>query len=215
MDCARVLLLCAALLGLSGGFTQQDVKDALLQKLGLDQVPHIHKRDLENLVIPAHVKSKYSSLLKVHGSRRRRSVPSLAGILRGVPGSAGEDTCLILNQLGCSRTELLSVRNGDSRCVKALLRAANRVNCWCADVSGEFVYSDATRHRMVFDMEARIPDNSEVTMAELKLYQRPSLHKRFTAERRSHRPASSAMVSIYWVEVLPGGSNRTALVDSR
>lgn len=92
MDCVRVLLLCAALIGLSGAFSHQDVKDALLQKLGLDQVPHIHKRDLENLMIPARMKNKYSSLLKVHGSRTRRSVPSLAGILRGAPGSAGEET---------------------------------------------------------------------------------------------------------------------------
>lgn len=69
---------------------------------------------------------------------------------------------------------------------------------------------------MVFNMEARIPDNSEVTMAELKLYQRANYHKRFTVERRSHhRPVNNARVSIYWVEVLPNGSNRTSLVDSR
>lgn len=68
---------------------------------------------------------------------------------------------------------------------------------------------------MVFDMEARIPDNSEVTMAELKLYQRAAHHKRYTAEKRNHRPVNNARVSIYWVEVLPSGSNRTSLVDSR
>ena len=86
----------------------------------------------------------------------------------------------------------------------------------CAlDISGEYVYSDTTRHRMVFDMEARIPDNSEVTMAELKLYQRASYHKRFTVERKNHRPVNNARVSIYWVEVLPNGANRTSLVDSR
>lgn len=83
------------------------------------------------------------------------------------------------------------------------------------DISGEYVYSDTSRQRVMFDMEARIPDNSEVTMAELKLYQRASHHKRFTVERKSHRPVSNARVSIYWVEVLPNGSNRTSLVDSR
>lgn len=77
------------------------------------------------------------------------------------------------------------------------------------------MYSDTTRHRMVFDMEARIPDNSEVSMAELKLYQRASYHRRAAVERRNHRPVNNARVSIYWVEVLPGGSNRTSLVDSR
>lgn len=63
-------------------------------------------------------------------------------------------------------------------------------------------------------MEARIPDNTEVTMAELKLYQRYS-HKRFALEKRSHRPVSNARVSVYWVEVMADGSNRTSLVDSR
>ena len=83
------------------------------------------------------------------------------------------------------------------------------------DISGEFVYSDTTRQSIVFDMESRIPDNSEVTMAELKLYQRASYLKRFAVERKNHRPVNNARVSIYWVEVLPNGSNRTSLVDSR
>lgn len=86
----------------------------------------------------------------------------------------------------------------------------------CAsDISGEYVYSDTSRHRVVFDMEARIPDNSEVTMAELKLYQRASHHKRHAVERKNHRPVNNARVSVYWVEVLLDGSNRTSLVDSR
>uniref|UniRef100_A0A8D0D2E4 Lefty1 n=1 Tax=Sander lucioperca TaxID=283035 RepID=A0A8D0D2E4_SANLU len=144
MDFLRACVLCTALFGLAEAFTHQDMKDALLQKLGLDEVPKIHKRDLENLVIPAHIRNKYMSMLKMHHSRRRRSLPSLAGILRGIPGNA--------------------------------------------DISGEYVYSDTTRHRMVFEMEARVPENSEVTMAELKLYQRASYHKRFAVERKSHRP---------------------------
>lgn len=84
-----------------------------------------------------------------------------------------------------------------------------------ADISGEYVYSDTTRQRMVFDMEARIPDNSEVTMAELKLYQRASYQKRYAVEKKNHRPVSNARVSVYWVEVQRDGSNRTSLVDSR
>ncbi|XP_053736808.1 lefty1 [Synchiropus splendidus] len=171
MDFLRGFLLSAFFLCLSSAFTHQDMKDALLQKLGLDEIPNIHKRDLENLVVPAHIRNKYLSMLKLHRSRRRRSLPSLAGILRGIPGNA--------------------------------------------DISGEYVYSDTTRHRMVFDMEARIPDNSEVTMAELKLYQRASFHKRLTLERKHHRPVNNARVSIYWVQELPNGSNRTSLVDSR
>lgn len=92
MDLLRACVLCAALCGLAEAFTHQDMKEALLEKLGLDELPKIHKRDLENLVIPAHARNKYLSMLKMHHSRRRRSLPSLAGILRGIPGTAGEDS---------------------------------------------------------------------------------------------------------------------------
>lgn len=76
------------------------------------------------------------------------------------------------------------------------------------------MYSDTTRQRLVFDMEARIPDNSEVTMAELKLFKKAP-RKLPVPEKKKHRPANNARVSIYWVEVLENGSNRTSLVDSR
>jgi len=172
MDSIRALcVLYAAFLTFAKAFTHEDMKDALLQKLGLDEVPRIHKRDLENLVVPASLRNKYLSMLKLHHSRRRRSLPSLAGILRGIPGNA--------------------------------------------DISGEYVYSDTTRQRMVFDMNTRIPDNSEVTMAELKLYQRAAQHKRSMPERKHGRPVNNARVSIYWVEMLKNGNNRTSLVDSR
>ncbi|KAK6295440.1 left-right determination factor 2 [Coregonus clupeaformis] len=171
MDLLRACVLCAAaFVTVSKAFTHNDMKDVLLQKLGLDDVPKIHKRDLENLVIPAHIKNKYLSMLKLHHDRRRRSLPSLAGILRGIRGNA--------------------------------------------DISGEFVYSDTTRQRMVFDMDNRIPQNSEVTMAELKLYNKAP-NKRSMPERRNHRPVNNARVSIYWVDMLENGSNRTSLVDSR
>lgn len=87
----RACVLCAALCALVEAFTHQDMKEALLKKLELDELPKIHKRDVENLVIPVHIRSKYLSMLKTHNGRRRRSLPSLAGILRGIPGNAGED----------------------------------------------------------------------------------------------------------------------------
>ncbi|XP_012676431.2 lefty1 [Clupea harengus] len=162
--------LCVALLVIVEGFSQEDMKEAMLQKLGLGEVPRIHKRDLENLVIPAHIKNKYLSMLKLHNKRRRRALPSLAGILRGIPGNA--------------------------------------------DISGEFIYSDASRQRIVFDMNARIPANSEVTMAELKLY-KIAQRKHSMKEKKNHRPVNNARVSIYWVDVVENGSNRTSVVDSR
>lgn len=87
---APCLLLCALLFALAEGFSHDEMKGAVLKHLGLGEVPRIHKRDLENLVVPAHIKTKYLNLLKVHHERRRRSLPSLAGILRGIPGNAGK-----------------------------------------------------------------------------------------------------------------------------
>lgn len=85
---------------------------------------------------------------------------------------------------------------------------------YITDISGEILYSDATRERLVFDMEARVPANSEVTMAELRLYQNAP-HKLHLAGRKSQKQDNNARVSVYWVEVLENGANRSSLVDSR
>ncbi|KPP59706.1 hypothetical protein Z043_122352, partial [Scleropages formosus] len=169
-----VCALCCAALAVVHGFTHEDLKEAMLRKLALDELPGIDERDLEKIVIPTHLKNKYLSMLRLHNSRRRRSLPSLAGILRGIPGNA--------------------------------------------DLSGGIMYSDATRQRMVFDMEARIPERSEVTLAELKLFKTAPPESLGAQEQqqqqRRRRLVQSARVSIYWVDVRDGGSNRTSLVDS-
>lgn len=86
-----IWLLCAsAILSLTHSFNQENLKEAMLQRLGLKELPRIHKRDLENLVVPSHIRNKYLTLLKLHHERRRRSLPSLAGILRGYSGNAGK-----------------------------------------------------------------------------------------------------------------------------
>lgn len=69
-------------------FTQEGLKELVLKQLGLSEVPKLHKRDLEDLVIPDHVKNKYMSMLK-RQRVKRRALPSLAGILRGIPGHTG------------------------------------------------------------------------------------------------------------------------------
>ncbi|XP_010877963.1 left-right determination factor 2-like [Esox lucius] len=163
-------LYACAILSLTNGLSQGELKEAMLHKLGLKEIPRIHERDLENLVVPKHIRSKYMSLLKLQHERRRRSLPSLAGILRGIPGNP--------------------------------------------DVLGGILYSDATRERLVFDMEAKVPVNSEVTLAELRLYQNAP-RKLTPAGRKKHRPVNNARVSVYWVDILENGSNRSSLVDSR
>ncbi|NWS68000.1 LFTY2 factor, partial [Crotophaga sulcirostris] len=168
MDVRLARMLCTLCLAITvQAFTQEGFKEMLLKQLGLSEVPELHKRDSVDLVIPDHIKNKYISMLKRHRAKRR-ALPSLAGILRGIPGNAGE-----------------------------------------------ILYSDtATRQILVFDMEGRIPKNSEVTMAELKLFKKP-LDRAILPARQSHRSVSSARVSVYWVQWQHDGTNRTSLIDSR
>ncbi|XP_035177327.1 left-right determination factor 2-like [Oxyura jamaicensis] len=83
-----------------------------------------------------------------------------------------------------------------------------------ADIWGDVLYPDPTRQNLVFDMEGRIPMNSEVTMAELKLFKKP-LDRANLPAKQSHRPVSNARVSVYWVQRQHDGTNRTSLIDSR
>ncbi|KAM6459337.1 left-right determination factor 2-like isoform 1-T1 [Liasis olivaceus] len=153
----------------TSGFSQKGLKQMLLEKLRLPDVPALQRTDLENLVIPENIRNKYISMLERHRVKRR-ALPSLAGILRGIPGNA--------------------------------------------DISGDILYSDTTRQNLIFDMEGRIPENSEVTMAELKLFKKP-LEKKHLPSRHSQRPVMNARVSVYWVQLQDNGTNRTSLIDSR
>ncbi|NXL91343.1 LFTY2 factor, partial [Alectura lathami] len=166
MEASFARVLCALCLAATAcAFTQEGFKEVLLKQLGLSEVPKLHRRDLAELVIPEHVKNKYISMLKRHRGKRR-AAPSLASILRGIPGSA------------------------------------------------EAHNSDPTRQILIFDMEGRIPKNSEVTMAELKLFKKP-LDRAHLPARQPHRPVSNARVSVYWVQRQHDGTNRTSLIDSR
>ncbi|ETE58864.1 Left-right determination factor 2, partial [Ophiophagus hannah] len=81
-------------------------------------------------------------------------------------------------------------------------------------ISGDILYSDTTRQNLIFDMEGRIPENSEVTMAELKLFKKP-LEKKHLPSRQAQRPVMNARVTVYWVQPQDNGTNRTSLIDSR
>ncbi|NXG74297.1 LFTY2 factor, partial [Baryphthengus martii] len=168
MDAKFAQMLCVLCLVVTvQAFTQEGFKEVLLKQLGLAEVPKLHNRDLVDLVIPDHVKDKYISMLK-RQRVKRRALPSLAGILRGIPGNAGGA-----------------------------------------------LYSDTTtRQNLIFDMEGRIPKNSEVTMAELKLFKKP-LDRANLPAKQSHRHVSNARVSIYWVQRQQDGTNSTSLIDSR
>ncbi|CAI5770879.1 left-right determination factor 2-like [Podarcis lilfordi] len=166
----RCLVTCALIIAATtNGFTQKGLKQILLDKLGLPEVPALQRTDMENLVIPENTRNKYMSMLK-RRREKRRAMPSLAGILRGVPGNA--------------------------------------------DIPGDILYSDTTRQKLIFDMEGRIPANSEVTMAELKLFKKP-LERKHLPIKPSHRPVMNARVSVYWVQPQENGTNRTSLIDSR
>ncbi|XP_071279402.1 left-right determination factor 2-like [Agelaius tricolor] len=171
MDLRCAWMLCVLCLALTArAFTQQRFKEAVLKQLGLSEVPKLHSRDLADVVIPEHVKNKYMSMLK-RQRVKRRALPSLAGILRGIPGHTG--------------------------------------------MTGEVLHSDTTtRQKLMFDMEGRIPQNSEVTMAELKLFKKP-VDRASLPARQAHRPVSNARVSVYWVQQQHDGTNSTSLIDSR
>ncbi|NXE64975.1 LFTY2 factor, partial [Calcarius ornatus] len=81
--------------------------------------------------------------------------------------------------------------------------------------TGEALYPDTpTGQKLVFDMEGRIPKNSEVTMAELRLFKKP-VDRAHLPARQPHRPVSNARVSVYWVQQRHDGTNSTSLIDSR
>lgn len=69
-----------------------------------------------------------------------------------------------------------------------------------------------TRQHLVFDMETRLKENSEVAMAELRLYQTAPKKLPVIEKKKKHRAVHHARVSIYWV---CNESNHTSLVDSR
>uniref|UniRef100_A0A4W3H9H0 Left-right determination factor 2-like n=1 Tax=Callorhinchus milii TaxID=7868 RepID=A0A4W3H9H0_CALMI len=141
------------------GLLPGEVEGALLERLGLAEVPRLGKRDLENVVVPARVRNRYISLLHQHKDKERKQ----------------------FNMLVAGRCDY----------------RANEI-----------------KPRLVFEMKGLIPENSEVTMAELKIFQK-GIHKADLPPRRHHRAVHNARISVYWVKILADGTNRTSLIDSR
>nr|XP_012606600.1 left-right determination factor 2 isoform X1 [Microcebus murinus] len=80
------------------------------------------------------------------------------------------------------------------------------------EVAGRFLASEANTHLLVFGMEQRLPPNSELVQAVLRLFQEPV--PKAALHRLSPRSAR-ALVTVEWLRVRDDGSNRTSLVDSR
>ncbi|XP_007957534.1 left-right determination factor 1-like, partial [Orycteropus afer afer] len=83
------------------------------------------------------------------------------------------------------------------------------------EVAGRLLTSEASTHLLAFSMEQRLPPNSELVQAVLRLFQEPvpkaTLHKHERLFPRSAR----ARVTVEWLRVRNDGANRTSLIDSR
>ncbi|XP_062066749.1 left-right determination factor 2-like [Lepus europaeus] len=82
------------------------------------------------------------------------------------------------------------------------------------EVVGKFLLSDASTHLLEFSMEKRLPPNSELVQAVLRLFQEPVPKAALRRPGLSPRHAQTR-VTIEWLRVREDGSNRTSLIDSR
>ncbi|XP_011804363.1 PREDICTED: left-right determination factor 1 [Colobus angolensis palliatus] len=139
----RPLWLCCALwvLPLAGpgaALTGEQLLGSLLRQLQLSEAPVLDRADMEELVIPAHVRAQYVTLLqRSHGDRSR----------------------------------------------------GKRFSQSFREVAGRFLASEASTHLLVFGMEQRLPPNSELVQAILRLFQEPvpkaALHRHGRLSPRS------------------------------
>nr|XP_021511237.1 left-right determination factor 2 [Meriones unguiculatus] len=83
------------------------------------------------------------------------------------------------------------------------------------EVAGRFLVSETSTHLLVFGMEQRLPPNSELVQAVLRLFQEPVPRTALRRHERLSPYSARARVTIEWLRVREDGSNRTALIDSR
>ncbi|KAM5144922.1 left-right determination factor 2-like isoform 2-T2 [Callospermophilus lateralis] len=79
------------------------------------------------------------------------------------------------------------------------------------EVAGKFLVSEASTYLLVFGMEQRLPANSELVQAVLRLFQEPVPQ----AALLRHERNAWVRVTIEWLRFRDDGSNRTSLIDSR
>uniref|UniRef100_A0A452SX68 TGF-beta family profile domain-containing protein n=1 Tax=Ursus americanus TaxID=9643 RepID=A0A452SX68_URSAM len=83
------------------------------------------------------------------------------------------------------------------------------------EVAGRWLASEASTHLLVFSMERRLPPNSELVRAVLRLFQEPVPRAALRRHERLSPHSARARVTIEWLHVRDDSSNRTSLVDSR
>nr|prf lefty gene [Mus musculus] len=83
------------------------------------------------------------------------------------------------------------------------------------EVAGRFLVSETSTHLLVFGMEQRLPPNSELVQAVLRLFQEPVPRTALRRQKRLSPHSARARVTIEWLRFRDDGSNRTALIDSR
>ncbi|KAF3823953.1 left-right determination factor 1-like [Mirounga leonina] len=83
------------------------------------------------------------------------------------------------------------------------------------EVVGRWLASEASTHLLVFSMERRLPPNSELVRAVLRLFQEPVPRAALRRLERLSPHSARARVTVEWLHVREDSSNRTSLVDSR
>lgn len=82
-------------------------------------------------------------------------------------------------------------------------------------MAGRFLVSEASTQLLVFSMERRLPPNSELVQAVLRLFREPVPKAALRRHERLSPRSDLARVTVEWLHVRADGSNRTALIDSR
>ncbi|XP_021572993.1 left-right determination factor 2-like isoform X1 [Carlito syrichta] len=83
------------------------------------------------------------------------------------------------------------------------------------EVAGRLLASEANTHLLVFGMEQRLPPDSELVQATLRLFQEPVPRAALPRPERQSPRSARAQVTVEWLRLRDDGSNRTSLVDSR
>ena len=82
------------------------------------------------------------------------------------------------------------------------------------EVAGRLLAAEASTHVLVFSMEGRLPPNSELVQAVLRLFQEPVPKAALRRLERLSPHGARVRVTVEWLRIHEDSSNRTYLVDS-